>query len=82
MLHEKKMPNIYWAEAIVTTMYLINGCTTKGVHDITPHEKYFSRKPDLLHYIAYVHISDERRRKLDPKSKKMILINYSLDSHE
>ena len=37
MLQEKNMPKIYLAEA------------AEGVHDITPHEKYFGRKPNLSH---------------------------------
>ena len=70
MLHEKNMPKIYWAEAVLTVVYLINRCTTEGVHDITPHEKYFGTKLDLSHMkvfgnIAFVHVPDEKRRKLD-----------------
>ena len=84
MLQEKNMPHIYWAEAAVTAVYLINRCTTEGVHDSTPHEKYFGTKPDLSHLkvfgsISFVHVPDEKRRKLDPKSEKMILVGYSLE---
>jgi transposase InsO family protein len=84
MLHEKNMPKIYWAEAAVTAVYLINRCTAEGVHDITPHEKYFGTKPNLSHLkvfgsIAFVHVPDEKRRKLDPKSEKMIFVGYSLE---
>ena len=54
------------------------------MHEVTPHEKYFRKKPDLSHtrifgVIAYVHIPDERRQKLDPKSEKCILVGYSLE---
>ena len=62
----------------------MNRCTTSGVHDITPHEKYFGKKPDLSHTrifgaIDYMHIPDEKRQKLDLKSEKCILIGYSLE---
>ena len=62
----------------------MNMCTTSGVHDVTPHEKFFGKKPDLSHVrvfgsIAYVHIPDDTRQKIDPKSKKCILIGYSLE---
>jgi hypothetical protein len=30
-------------------------------------------------YIAYVHVLDEKRSKLDPKAKKCIFIGYSLE---
>ena len=60
----------------------MNRCITSGVHDVTPHNKCFKKKADLSHIrifgsIAYVHIPDEKRQKLDPKSEKMILIDYS-----
>ena len=33
----------------------------------------------ILGLIAYVHIPDEKRKKLDPKSEKCILVEYSLE---
>ena len=65
-------------------VYLMNSCTTSGVHDVTAHEKFYGKKPDLFHIrifgsIAFVHIPDEKRQKLDPKSKKCILVGYSLE---
>ena len=55
-----------------------------GVHKVTPHKKYYGKKSDLSHVsifdsIAYVHIPDEKRQKLDPKSEKCILVGYSLE---
>ena len=49
---------------------------------MSAHELYFGRKPNLRHLrvfgsIAYVHVPDEKRRKLDPKSEKCILVDYS-----
>ena len=84
MMNEKHMPKSYWAEAANTAVYLMNRCTTSGVHEVTPHEKYFGKKPNLSHIrifgaIAYVHIPDETRQKLDPKSEKCILVGYSLE---
>jgi len=42
------------------------------------------QKPDVSHlrvfgYIAYVHVPDENRSKLDPKAEKCIFIGYSLE---
>ena len=53
------------------------------MHDINPHEKFYEKKSDLSHVrifgsIAFVHIPDEKRQKLDPKSEKCILVGYSL----
>ena len=64
MINEKHMPKSYWAEAANTAIYLMNRCTTSGVHEVTQHEKYFGKKPNLSHArifaaIAYVHIPDK-----------------------
>ena len=72
------MPKSYWAEASNTVVYLMNRCTTSGVHEVTLHERYFEKKSDLLHTrifsaISYVHIPDEKQQNLDPKSEKCIL---------
>jgi len=50
---------------------------------MTPEEKFIGKKPDVSHLkvfgcIAYVHVPDEKRSKLDPKVKKCIFIGYSL----
>ena len=66
-----------------TAIYLMNRCTTFRVHDITPHEKFCRKKLHLSHLrilglIAFVHIPNEKRKKLNPKSEKCILVGYSL----
>ena len=83
MLNEKKMPDYFWAEAVATAVYIMNRTPTAAVHGMTPEEKYTGKKPDISHLkvfgcIAYVHIPDERRTKLDPKAEKCIFIGYAL----
>jgi hypothetical protein len=51
---------------------------------MTHEEKFTSKKPNVSHlkvfgYIAYVHVSNEKISKLDPKAKKCIFIVYSLE---
>ena len=48
---------------------------------MSAHGLYFGRKPNLQHLrvfgsIAYVHVPKEKRRKLDAKSEKCILVYY------
>ena len=67
-----------------TYVYIMNRTPTAAVHDMTPEEKYCGRKPDLAHLkvfgcIAYVHVPDELRTKLDPKAEKCVFIGYSLE---
>jgi hypothetical protein len=84
MLNEKNLPNYFWAEAITTVVYIVNRTPTTIIHGMTPEEKFTSKKPYVSHLIvfgciAYVHVPDEKRSKLDPKAKKCIFIGYSLD---
>ena len=84
MMSEKHLPKSYSTEELNMTVNLLNRCTTSRVHDITSHEKFYGKKSDLSHIkifgsIAFVHISDEKRKKLGPKSEKCILVGYSLE---
>ena len=49
LMLEKNMPHFYWAEAVNTTVYIMNRTPTTAVHDVTPEEKYTGNKPDLAH---------------------------------
>jgi hypothetical protein len=84
MLNEKNLPNYFWAEAVATTVYIMNRTPTAAVHGMTPEEKFTSKKSDVFHFkvfgcIAYVHVPDEKRSKLDLKAEKCIFIEYSLE---
>jgi hypothetical protein len=84
MLNEKNLPNYFWAEAIATTIYIMNRTPTVVVHGMTPEEKFIGKDPDVSHLrvfgcIAYVHVPNEKRSKLDPKAEKCIFIGYSLE---
>jgi len=84
MLNEKNLPNYFWAEVIATAVYIMNRTPTKAIHGMTPEEKFTGKKPNVSHLkvfscIAYVHVLDEKRSKLDSKAKKCIFIRYSLE---
>ena len=84
LMIEKNMPHFYWAEAINIAVYIMNRTPTATVHNVTPEEKYTGTKPNLSHMkvfgcIAYVHVLDEMRTKLDPKAKKCVFIGSSLE---
>ncbi|MCO5596603.1 hypothetical protein L7F22_050669 [Adiantum nelumboides] len=58
----------------------MNRTPTVAVHNVTPEEKFFGKKPDLGHLkvfgcIAYVHVPNELRT----KDEKCIFIGYSLE---
>jgi hypothetical protein len=84
VLNEKNLPNYFWAEAIAIIVYIMNQTPTIVVDGMTLEEKFTGKKPYVSHlrvfgYIAYVHVLDEKKSKLDPKAKKCIFIGYSLE---
>ena len=52
---------------------------------ITPYERWYGKKPNVTHvkvfgYIAYAHVPDVQRRKLDKKANKLRFVGYSKKS--
>lgn len=72
----------YWGEAVMTAIYLKNRSPTAALSGLTPEEIWTGSKPDLRHLhvfgcIAYSLVPEQKRRKLDPKSKKLVFVGYS-----
>ncbi|KAJ4754257.1 polyprotein [Rhynchospora pubera] len=85
MLKTKGLPNLFWAEAVATAVYLLNLSPTKAVMNKTPFEAWFERKPAIGHLkvfgcIAYTLVNSQSRKKLDEKSEKCIFIGYCTQS--
>ena len=86
MIAHAALPNIFWAEAISTAAYVRNRLPTTALKENeTPYEQWYARKPDVSHLrvfgcMAYAHVPDSERRKLDKKSKKMRFVGYSITS--
>ena len=83
MLQHKNLPKNLWAEAVSTTLYILNRSPTKVVLNMTPYEAWFNRKPTVDHFkvfgcVAYSHIPKENREKLNEKREK----HASYSSHD
>ncbi|CAL9010602.1 unnamed protein product, partial [Prunus brigantina] len=83
MLHEKGVPYEFWAEAINTTVYLLNRCPTKALNKVTPFEAYTGRKPGIAHLKIFgspchMLIPSALRHKLEENSHKCIFVGYGL----
>ena len=81
MLKSKNMPKEFWAEAVQCAVYVQNRCPHAKMGDQTPQEAWSGRKPTVSHLrvfgsVAYAHVPDQRRTKLDDKSKKYVFIGY------
>ncbi|KAK2980575.1 hypothetical protein RJ640_017437 [Escallonia rubra] len=85
MLKSKNLPKEFWAKAVDCAVYLSNRSLTRSVWNQTPQEAWSGYKPSVSHLkvfgsIAYVHVPDQQRKKLDDKSEKFIFIGYSQES--
>jgi len=81
MLKSKKLPKEFWAEAVQCAIYVQNRCPHVSLEDKTPQEAWSGRKPTVSHLkvfgsMAYAHVPDQRRTKLEDKSKKFVFIGY------
>ncbi|CAL9000240.1 unnamed protein product [Prunus brigantina] len=77
MLDEKKIPKLFWPEAVNWTVHVLNRSPIFAVKNKTPEEAWSGYKPSVDHFrifgcISHVHVLDSRRIKLDDKSLKCI----------
>ena len=85
MIAHAGLSNIFWAEAISVASYVRNRLPTTDLKEgETPYEWWYGGKPDVSHFrvfgcMAYAHMPDCERRKLDTNSK-MRFVGYSLTS--
>ncbi|GKD38246.1 retrovirus-related pol polyprotein from transposon TNT 1-94, partial [Tanacetum coccineum] len=75
------MPKEFWAEAVQCAVYIQNRCPHVKLVDKTPQEIRSGVKPTVSHFrvfgsVAYAHVPDQTRKKLDDKSKMYIFIGY------
>ena len=76
------MPKEFWVEAIATAVYILNRSPTRSVYDKTSEEAWSGRRPSTRHFkgfgcIAYAHVLDQLRKKLDDKGERCIFIGYN-----
>jgi hypothetical protein len=85
MIHAKKLPYHFWAEAMNTAYYVHNRVTLKKETPTTLCEVWKGRKPTVKYFHVfgskcYILADREQRRKMDPKSDEGIFLGYSTNS--
>ncbi|CAJ2659262.1 unnamed protein product [Trifolium pratense] len=85
MLAGKKVPKVFWPEAVKWATYVMNRSPTLSVKNMTPQEAWSGKKPNVQHFrvfgcLAFVHVPDSQRIKLDNKSVKCIHLGISDES--
>ncbi|GKV50056.1 hypothetical protein SLEP1_g56772 [Rubroshorea leprosula] len=53
IMFEKNLPRKFWAEAVNTSVYLLNRVQTKALNRKTPYEVWFGIKPTIRHLKGY-----------------------------
>ena len=85
MLKAKHLPYEYWAEAVTCAVYILKRCPTKAVMNRIPEEAWSGQKQTVTHMrvfgcVAYAHVPDQLRKKLDSKGEKCVFIGYCDES--
>jgi hypothetical protein len=78
LLQDSGLPMNLWAEAVNFATYNLNWTGTSSQSNVFPSELWLNKKPDVKTYHffgekCYTHIPKKKRRKWDPKPKKVIL---------
>ncbi|CAL2234204.1 unnamed protein product [Prunus armeniaca] len=81
MMNEKKLPYMFWGEAVNTAVYIQNRCPTKALNTTTPFEAFSGRKPGIKHLrvfgsICFCHVPSQLRSKLADSAVKCIFVGY------
>jgi hypothetical protein len=82
MMHDQNLPLSIWVEAASIAVYIQNRCPHKAFEAKNPEEVFTGCKPSIDHLRifgspVYIHISKEKRTKLEPSGKKGTFVGYS-----
>lgn len=85
MLVKGNIPKTFWPEAVNWSVHVLNRSSTLAVTNITPEEAWTGIKPSVDHFkifgcLAYAHVPDDKRSKLDDKAIKCIFLGVSEES--
>jgi hypothetical protein len=84
MLHHSGLSDGFWAEALLTTVHIINMSPSRPLGSKIPQELWTQRKPDygklrMFGCKAYALVTKDDRRKLESRSRKCIFLGYRPD---
>jgi transposase InsO family protein len=82
MMVQANLPIIFWGDALLTVVYILNRVPSKSIAS-TPYELWNNRKSDLSNLrpwgcAAFVHDMSHQHGKLGPRVKKSIFIRYAV----
>lgn len=79
ILNERNVPKVFWPEAVKWCVHVQNRNPTFAVENRTPEEAWSNMKPSVNNFrifgcVSHVHVPDQKRSKLDDRSKICILL--------
>jgi len=82
------LPKQFWADAVNTTVYLINRGPSIALNYGIPKEALACKEVNMNHLrtfgciLLYVHVGLDYRSKLEPKSKRCIFLGYGISEYD
>jgi hypothetical protein len=84
LLKQRGMPAVFWGEAVVTAVYILNRSPTKALNDRTPYKAWHRRKPEVSHLWVFGCLVFGKEHgyisKLDDRSTSGVFIGYAKGS--
>lgn len=84
MLIQSGLPRTFWAEAILTAVYIRNRCPSPSLEGRLPHEIWTGKIPTAIHFQIFgakAHMLDKSKHvKFDQKTIECIFVGYSTES--
>jgi hypothetical protein len=81
LLKQRGMPTVFWGEAVVITVYILNRSSTKVLNGRTPYEAWLGRKPAVSHLRVFGCLTFTKELghidKLDDRSTLRVFIGYT-----
>ncbi|KAK3122095.1 hypothetical protein QOZ80_8BG0665070 [Eleusine coracana subsp. coracana] len=81
LLKQRGMPAVFWGEAVVTAVYILNRSPTKTLDGKTPYEAWHGRKPTVFHLRTFGCLAFAKELghigKLDDRSTPGVFIGYA-----
>jgi hypothetical protein len=81
LLKQRGMPAVFWGEAVVTTVYILNRTSTKALNGRTSYEAWHGRKSAASHIRVFGCLAFGKELghvgKLDDKSTLGVFIDYA-----
>jgi uncharacterized membrane protein YvbJ len=82
MMRDQDLPTSLWVEATSTAVYIQNRSPHAILGQKTPEEAFTGENPNVGHLRIfrcpiYIHVSKEKRTKMEPSEKKGIFVGYN-----